>query len=205
MAYDPPVSRSSGYTLHHLNDWEKVVQTFANMPRVLDQSGADQTVQNTTSEGSLWSYSIPANTMGANDAAHLRLSGDWLANSGTPNIIVRTKLGGTTFHQATRSTIAASAARGIWYIDAFLQMRNSTSAEFMRGWFGMSDRTAPTTGLGDFDTNDLFDSTHGSAATDPTIDMTSAQTFEVTLQWSAANANLIFRRKSASLLYLPLP
>jgi hypothetical protein len=174
--------------------------TWGDAPmRVLNQTGTILDIVSTAAETTLYTFDVPANTIGANGSLVLELAGDWQVNSGTPDLTLRIKYGGTTFHSAARTSIPTTAARGVWHLRCILQNLNSTGAQHLHGDFAMSDRSGAATGIGQHDTNDLFTSEIGSAATDPTVDSTILQTLLVTAQWSASAADRSIRRKSGTL------
>lgn len=207
MAWDPPLAGRAADFLVEEDEWNKIGTSFGVLPRVLAGSGTAVDVVNTAAETSVFSHSIAANLLGTNGAVNLIVGGDYLNDSGAGRTFtLRIKLGATTIFADDSPSIGAGAARGVWTLDVILGNLNATNAQHLNGEFLLSDRTAPTTGLGNLaNVGGLISAAIGSAPTNPTVDTTSAQTLDVTVQHSTNNANLSFRKKYATLIYLPVP
>lgn len=150
-----------------------------------------QTVVNTTTETSVFSGTVPGGTLGTNNLLILRMCGDIFNNTGANQTVTfRVKYGGTTIH--TFTTINIGSITPDRYADiftVFLGAENATNAqrsmmEHKQGGAGSGDGTV--SGGNDHQTsvNRLL-----------TIDSTSDQTLEVTVQLPTASANLDYRRQ----------
>lgn len=164
---------------------------------VQNQVATDVTVVNTTTETSIYSYSVPAATLDTNRLLRLTIFGDILANSGTPNLTVRVKFGGTTIYADATANFSASATRRPFFFQILLAGDGATNAQVLGGWLFVGAIGTATTGTGDLG----VDENQGVApiANTAALDQTSAQTLDVTVQWSAANASVECRAKHAVL------
>lgn len=176
--------------------------TWSDAPlSVLNHTGTILNIASTAAETTLYTFSIPANTLGANGSLVLELGGDYQNTSGSNrDLTLRVKFGGTTLFSDIRSGLTSTAALAAWKLTLTLQNLNATNAQHLNGRWSLSGRAAATTGLGDIDAADTFAGTIASEGTDPTIDTTSAQTLEVSVQHSASSAAVAIRRKTATLM-----
>ncbi len=167
---------------------------------ILDRDLDQVTVSNTTTETSIYSFSIPANTLGATGGIRLSLGGDGLNNDplGTGTLKVRVKLGGVTVLVTEAMDLTNSA-------DAFklaLQVWLLNSATGAQKWSAKLDiNTGPasfTASLGDA----VF-AFHAVGHVSSSIDTTSAQTLDITVEWSAASTNHSLSKELAVLELLP--
>ena len=146
-----------------------------------------------SSENSVYSYSVPANTMSTNKTLNVKIDGSYLNTSGASRTItVRIKFGGTTIYADT-ITLGAGAANRAMAFNFSITNNGAANAQTMNGSFEYSSVTAPTTGIGDLNASTLG----RIAAQAMAIDTTSAQTVEVTVQHSAIHASLYFTRNAA--------
>lgn len=150
---------------------------------VLDQDSTDVTVGSTTTETSLYSFSVPADTLGTNKLLHLRMTGTFLnTRSGTEEETVRFKYGSTTIFTGVRdaaleNTVTAFSA------DFYLVGDGGTSAQ--RGWGHLTWSGGAVRMLSGFGT--------------ATEDSTSALTLDVTFQHEVANSGVIIVHKYSHL------
>ena len=154
---------------------------------VIAADGSTVQVVNTTTETTLLSHTIPANTFGNDDVMRLVAWGDYLENAaaGTTRNI-RVKLGGTTlFSGAVVWTAATSANRGSWRMQCELHVEAAASFNRMVGELIATD-TGTSGGT-------WVDTTVGAsqwlASATPNKDFTASLALAVTAQMSAASAN----------------
>ncbi len=148
---------------------------------LLDISVAEVTVSNTTTETSIYSFSIPANTLGVDNALDLFLEGTIQNTSGGGgNIRVRVKYGGTTIFDDNPSV--SNGTNELYVINARIFADGAENAQ--KGALYAS--RGADTNMGD---------DRGTAA----VDSTTIQTLEVTVEWSAANPAAIFVHREAVL------
>lgn len=158
--------------------------------RLLLSATGDSEVSNSTTETSLFSGTVPGGTLGTNNLLILRQIGDFLNNTGAnQTFTLRVKYGGTTIHTFTSVSWASNVNRRASLFTVFLGAENATNAqrsmmEHKQGGPG-SDAGAANTG------NDHNTSVNRGL----TIDSTTDQTLEVTVQLPAADANLAYRRR----------
>ncbi|MCI0558811.1 MAG: hypothetical protein MN733_09965 [Nitrososphaera sp.] len=177
------------------------LQTPSSIPVVLDREVADLTVVNTAVETSVFSHSVPANSMGTNRALNLVLIGDVLQNNTGENLTLRIKFGGTTIWQDASNAFAADADRRGFFLEIWLANRGATNSQIGGGVVSPQATaivTAPTTGIaGDLGDAGMDGSPMTFAAS--SIDTTAAATLDVTIQWTTAGASREFRRRFAVL------
>ncbi|MCI0558813.1 MAG: hypothetical protein MN733_09975 [Nitrososphaera sp.] len=178
------------------------VQTSGSIPIVLDREVTDITILNTTTETTIFSHTVPANTMGQNKFLHLIIIGDLLQNSTATNGTVRIKFGGTIMWQDASGNFSADADRRGFFLDLWLTNSSATAVQIAGGFIVDQDLGSvpgpPTTGIaGNLDDADMAGtaiiSDNGNA------DTTAAATLEVTWQWGAAGASTEFIRRLAIL------
>jgi hypothetical protein len=169
---------------------------WTDAPSVLTRANTLQTVVNTTTETSVFSFSVPGNTLGTTRMMRLTLLGDILNNSGaTVTFTPRIKFGATTLY-ADAISLSTSGNRRGFCATIYLSAQNATNVQTLGGHLTLSGNGTTTTGIGDFGASSTGDTAiSGSAA----IDSTAAQTFTVTIQFGTANANTDFRRQYAIL------
>lgn len=119
-------------------------------------------------------------------------------HEGTATLRFRVYLGATTLYDSTTNVLTASADDDASFrIVADLANQNATNDQTGGGYIMISNPADATTGFGD-----LASGAGGQASTpitfaDAAVDTTSAQTFRVSVQWSAAAANNRLARKYA--------
>lgn len=154
-------------------------------------------VTNTVAETDLYTFNVPANTMGTNRTLRLTLVGDVLSNSGSGvNLTLRFKFGGTlvgSFVVNFASTVDRYAHR------CEFEIYESDSTVLQRGlarWIiygaGSADNlggTQPLIGNGD----------RGGFRNNLAVDTTLAQSLTITAEWATASTNLSVRALSRRL------
>ena len=142
---------------------------------------------------------IPANLLGALGVLRLRAWGDYLNNSGaTKTLRVAVLLGGFFLYDDTTGAIPSDADRAAWFMDLELQAPNSTQLQLGGGLFYLGGQIAVGIGTGSID----------GAASIParaflpargTVNMTAAQTLELSFAHSVAHASTSIRCQLATL------
>lgn len=177
----------------------KLAQTVAV---VYDRSTAGVDVNTSTTETSLYTKSITGGDMSTNRMLRLSMFGDVLHNNVAGDTVTwKFKFGGTTFFADTSSVSAATgAARQPWRADIRVANLGAANSQMIEGiWnYVVPGTAAPTTGIGDIQTGTTA-AGEGAISTLGTIDTTTAQTLDITIQWSASSANNSFRLRYAVL------
>lgn len=172
-------------------------------PVVYDRSVTSLDINTNATEQTLYSRLIGAGDLGTDRFLELVMSGDFLHNNVAGDTITfKVKYGGTIMWQGVWNLgNVLSAIRHPWA--ARLNLSNLggvTNAQDLDGnlWIPSSADTAAAAGIGVLPVTNAsgFPVIGGSA----TVDSTVAQTFEVTIQWSASNANDSWRRRKARLV-----
>jgi hypothetical protein len=167
--------------------------TLHGCARLLDKSTTAQDVTNTVTETSVYSYSVPGNTLGTSNGLRLVLTGLSHVDTSSATVTVRVKFGGTTFATAVLNLTATH--NGGYKIEVLLNANGATNSQravVVSQFFnlGASETVAVLT---------QGSSTVGIAYHDAlTVDTTTAQTLTVTVQWSSALSTNHFRRWSAT-------
>jgi len=197
-----------------------LLQTVAGVPTWTAQSSLGVAVQerrtttvdiaSSTSELSLYDglasagngWNISANLLGTDKMLRLTLMGDYLFNNNIADTLtLRVKFGGTTFFADAMGS-AVLGARQPWMLHLLVANLGATNSQMISGsgLWSTSDTAAPTTGIGEgtLRSNPPVGVQLG-ISTLATIDTTSAQKLEVSVQWSASSANNSFRRRYAVL------
>jgi hypothetical protein len=150
-------------------------------------------------EESIYSHSIAGNVMGSTGGVRLTLGGDILKNvAGT--VIIRVKLGATTILQSNALALTQGATRYEFILEVLL-MNSATGAQKATGKFlcvTESSGASFSALLG----NDPS-ATHMAGYGTASEDTTTAKTLDVTVQWSASDVNLSFRKEIALLELIP--
>lgn len=146
-----------------------------------DINTADAIVTNTTTETSIYSFTISANDMGTNKIMEMQIFSEVTQNRGSANVLtVRFKLGGTTmFTQAI--TFGNTATTGLFeMIFEIFQITASSQRliqEDLIQWATPIDHKMQ----------------YGTSS----IDMTADRVVDVTVQWAVANANSTVSKRVA--------
>src|SRR3990167_6488730 len=168
--------------------------TFAAPPgggggiSVIDREMGTIDVVNTVTETVVFTHQVAAGSMGRN------------------GLTIRCKFGGTPWYAATDDFAAAiSASRHPMRIALWIGNKDSASVLFCGGQWMEGTAGGATTGLGDASTDEVGAMAPFASNGTLAINTGLAQTFEVTVQWSAASANNSFRRMFAVLELLWRP
>lgn len=170
--------------------WSRTHQTL------LYQSGVTVDIVNTAAESNLLTYSLAGGTMGAEGLLRIRISGDYLQNSGSARALtIKVVLGGTTLWGDQATAIADSASRRAFHFVCDISNVNSQSAQHLNGYIALSGGNGSVAGLGSWDAVILKEAVISSAASNPSVNTAIAQSLSVTAQHSIANANMSLRAK----------
>ncbi|HVY68164.1 MAG TPA: hypothetical protein VHA30_04705, partial [Patescibacteria group bacterium] len=100
-----------------------------NYSKNLDTSNSGVTVTNTAAATTVYSYTVPANTLGTNKVLRLEIGGTLINNSGNARTVTLTlQYGGQTIVSQASGVFANNAAGGGWHATFYL-MASSTSAQ----------------------------------------------------------------------------
>lgn len=143
-------------------------------------SGSVQALTNSTSETSLLSVSIPASTLGTNNAIRATLYiGNLNGNSADDAVVIRANYGGSTFGAITIGSIANSTASIAGTIGVTLIANNAQNSQ--RAML-QSAFVSPTQQPSIFSINKF-------RAAVPAIDSGAVQTLGITAQWNLTSTD----------------
>lgn len=176
-----------------------------DVARVYDRVTTTVDVNTSTTETSIYTKSIAGNDMGTNRRLRLTMDGDYLHNNvAGDNIRLRIKFGGTTFYDTGAAWSfqgVTGAGRHPWTWVLNITNLGATNSQMLSGLIvtEQADRGAPTSGIGINSQGGVDQFVPHGISTLGTIDTTSAQTLDITVQWSASSANNSWRLRSAIL------
>lgn len=158
------------------------------LPLVVGQSfgrkTSTTTINNTAAETTVYSGTIPANTLTTERVVSLILFGDYFNNTGgNRTFIVKAKLAGGVVYEGSFGTFATSTSRRPWRLHMELGAKASASAQWFSLRWNQSSVGAPSTGQGVFGGNSEL---VGSGAGDLGLTSTSDISVEVTVTLSNA-------------------
>ena len=172
---------------NQITDKRVLVSPIGVMNQSMTQAGPD----NTTSETTLYSFSVPANALGATGALRCKIYGQFRPNTAAATFTIRVKFGATTMWADVTASRAIDTDIAAFEIE-FVLANTATNAQRLGGYCHLGQTIAATNGFGDMSLADgaagnLSNSTpfYGTAA----IDTTAAATLDVTAQLSAAGAS----------------
>lgn len=181
------------------NFYVYLLDNLLSLDHYVDVQTGDLDIVSTAAETTLYSVTIPANTLGTTGCIGLTLWGDFLFNNAAGNTITpRVKFGGVTSIAAAYipyNSGGLSASRFPWYMRILVANRGATNAQLITyeaGYQG-GGTNAYSTGIGLVDTGQRYTMGQNTAAIDTTVD----QTLLISLQWSASSANNSWRRRWA--------
>jgi hypothetical protein len=158
--------------------------------RVIDRDMAVNEIDDTISETTLYSFSVPANTLGIDKALRVTIRGTYLNNSGSNRTIrFKVKYGATTLYDDTSENLASRANRRGFAIDFILAAGNSASVQRLNGSILFS--LAPTTEVaGHGQLNNLSNAADVIFSGDAAENSTGALTLDVTVIHSFAASTI---------------
>lgn len=144
-----------------------------------------------TTEQTIYTFTVPAGTMGANGLLRLKFWAIYFNNSGgTDTLRIKIKFGGTTLYDSTTAAIAAGAQTRDLIIDFDLFNVAATNLQRGNGECALGSAQNATTGVGDLATAAAIPPvpirTGGAGALDTTAD----QALAITLTCTTSNANI---------------
>lgn len=200
------VDNGAGSTITvDVDETELDVTLLTASSSIVHRSNTSTSIANDASLQSIYSFSVGANTMGANGILRCTVAGEYFNNSGASRtILLQISLGGTTLWSDTSVSIAASASTRAFRIEFEIANQNATNAQSFNGkwWAGNAGTTA--TGIGDLgQTPPTSIQAYGGATTATTVDTTGARTLDVSIQHSTNNANLTIVKRYAFTEIMP--
>lgn len=175
------------------NGTGRVKHNTYDMPFVLDRLVVPVTVSNTATETSLYTFSVPANTLGTDRMIKFTAIGEFLNNTGgSEDLQIRAKYGSTTFGDVTRTANGTSASSRAIEIHGTLSAINSTSVQ--AGYISMDVRNAGTWGGAETSAG-----ARRASGADLAEVSTGALNFVLTVDFATASANLSFTLKHIQL------
>lgn len=161
---------------------------------VLDRDVTSQEVVNTAVETTVYTFSVPANTLSTNRTLRLHMSGSQLNNSGvTRTLTIRIKYGATTLYDSSGMSLSTNGFRRAIEATLNLTAANATGAQRSDCILNISGTDA-VAGAGKLVVGD-FQANHITVAEDST----TALTLEITAQHQVADANISFIIENAML------
>jgi hypothetical protein len=171
---------------HDGSDWSRV--SPATTIETLDVVSTETTViQSSTSEETLWSYSVPANTIGSDGVLTGRIWSVGLFNGGASTATIRFKYGSTTLATLVKSYGGSATERNF---DVEFEIKGDGSTSSQEGFARARDIAVGTS------TNANTVSNYGTASEDST----GALTLSITAQSNVSSANISLIRKTAILI-----
>lgn len=131
--------------------WQRL--QVADVVRVLDKTTATATFNalSTTATTTIYSYTLPGNTLGAASGLRTSIRGDYFCNGATSATWQMGFVFGThAIWQATTPALAVSAVRGAWWATFELANLAALGQQVMTGQVVFSTRVAPSLGEGSF-------------------------------------------------------
>lgn len=172
---------------------------------ILDVQVTETDVVNTVTETNLFSYTVPANTLGSSNALFVHIHGDYLqGNASTQTVRWKITYGATLMFNDLGAALNNDSLRRAFHFDIILFARNATNAQGLGGLMYMSTPGGgATTGLGDIATDELG---YGTClrGNDATEDSTASKVLKLTVTHSVADA-LVSVRKLYSVVELVGP
>jgi len=145
-------------------------------------------VENTTTETDLWTYTVPANTLGTLNALHVRIIGSILNSAGTVSFILKWYYGATVLFNDSYASLTTNAARRPLDFDVVLAGNNATNAQVFGGNMMLSIPIAATIGTGDLATDEQQGLSPINGV-DSAEDSTASKVFKLTVTPSTASVN----------------
>lgn len=162
--------------------WQALTAGGGGGVTVLNRDVVGTTVADTTTETSIYSYSVPGNTLSTNKRLRLTILGSYQA-ANDPALRIRLNFGGDTC--VIRGLLAmGTGTAGALKIEAWVTALNATNSQQLAGqvWSAGSSNSDPGP----------FESTASE-------DTTASKTLEVTVEWDDANPGNTLTIRSAIL------
>lgn len=159
----------------------------------LDVNTAEVSVTNTTSQTSVYSFSLPANTLASGKILRLFLHGSYVKSAGaTATFSMTVKLGSTTLASGTLASGLGSTAnkRPTLLLVEIAGTGSNTQQATCKVWFGNAVADGTWTNI----------TGNSIARDDPTEDETTVLTLDVLVTHNVADAGITFTRHGAVVL-----
>lgn len=171
-------------------EWQPIVSERLLYATISMPSG--NTVASTAAETTFeTTYNIPANTLTGGSVLHLRLAGVYGTHSTAPTVRIRVKLGGTTLLDTAAYTTTLSMSNRGWGVEAAIHCHVAGASGVLEAQGVARFSTSAAAGV-------LLDMENTATSS---VDTTTANALEVTVQWGTSNsANTITLRQMS--LYL---
>ena len=163
---------------------------------------ADNDINTTAAETTLYSVTIPANKLGTNGSAEMFIKGDFLYNNNTADTItIRAKFGGLTVLEPTAFTPSGglNAVRFPYELTVRIDNRGATNAQLTSLAFTALTGSGAN-GIGNVLRSPAANLVIGNMQNTAATDTTASQSLLVSVQWSASSANNSWRRRWARTL-----
>lgn len=166
-------------------------------PDILDRDLSEVDVANNAAETTIYSHTIPAGILGSTGGFRATVGGDALVNvAGT--VVLRIKLGATTALTTITFNPTDSAFRYRWWL-VILCMNSATDAQKWGAFFqAVISEEGFAWQLGNSNT-----AIQGAGYGTSGEDTSGALLLNITVDWSAANASLSWRKEMAVLELIP--
>jgi hypothetical protein len=163
-----------------------------DVPVVIYRTSTVKNDQGSSSASNVVSFTITGNTLLTNKSVHIIARGDLIQNVNPTNFTLTIIYGATTMWSSTFNRTLV-ITRVPWTIDATISAVNSTSSQWIGGFFHMIGGGNATQGNGII--NSGFSSTASVASFEGTSaeDSTADKTFIIQVTWASASNNCEFK------------
>lgn len=178
-----------------------VVAQLGGGANILSTITSTTTVVNTVTQTEVYSGTISANTLGSNDALHLRAVGRYQNVTGsTRNLEITITYGGTAYLVGTISSIASLGSVRIWVMDVYVQCESSSTVKFLSTAFNMTggSGSSASTGTGLFGTGILY--AYGYSTS---VSKSNSSSQNLTMEIQHSNNDCYFAYDRSTLMYIP--
>jgi hypothetical protein len=178
--------------------YQSFPRAAGRMPGVFGRAGRATVVSDSTSETSLYSTTVDAGVMSTDGIVHLMITGAYTNSTGANQTLrVRVKFGGVELWNDVTGNATTNANEHGVRIDLFLANDGAANSQTLTGDIDIGGVGGATTGSGDLGNDEIQSTAIITTPSASTVDTTSAQTLEVTVQLSTATAGGSVRRDMA--------
>lgn len=164
-------------------------------PTIVQRNNLSELV-NTAAEANIFSYDLPAGTLDAERALHVKMVGDFLNNTGVAATLnLRVSVGGNLWADSS-GNIPANASRRPWSMELIFANLGQANQNYLNGTLMIGQAGGATTGVGDIASAGFREVVFGSNGP-LSINTALPQTLSIFAQLSSAFASLSFRRYKA--------
>lgn len=154
-------------------------------------------IVNTAAETNIFSFTIPAGTIGNTGLVKIIVTGSYLNNSGSDDQYdIRLKLGGTTIWQDSSGTQSTSANRRPVYLELYIKNNNSASSQKVGGTFVNGNAVLGDVGISDISDDEIRG--ESPIVTSASINTAADAVLALTIDHQDAHANISFQADIAS-------